>query len=361
MGGFAKSETSESLKFVNEGFEKGGKSVKFFLMIGLALSLTACQSKSKKTELPAEVDYLQSKDASVILSQGYNRSAVFSSDGDKIYYISKNRRGHQNSQIHEYDLTLQSDRRITFQDGEIFSVVPGEGDQIIYASNTDEIKEEPFAREQDSRYLKADLYSSDLYGNEIARLTQSPGYEGDMIFVPQKKQVLFTSMRSGVPGLYWLNLSTGRTTSFVVDKERAVRSPVLSPDGKNFFWVQEDPKDKTQSIITSPWPGKGSKIVKTLKGQIKNLAIKSTGQVVYSWQPDGSDLSQIDIYDADKACTQTLLKSKLNFSEPQFSVNNPNLMIFRVANNDKSQIYRWQIPVDLGPCNEQPPSDTLKK
>jgi hypothetical protein len=36
-------------------------------------------------------------------------------------------------------------------------------------------------------------------------------------------------------------------------------------------------------------------------------------------------------------------------------------MLFRVAGADKSQVYRWDLPVDLGPCNEQAPQDTLKK
>ncbi|HEY8271329.1 MAG TPA: hypothetical protein VIG33_10615, partial [Pseudobdellovibrionaceae bacterium] len=112
--------------------------VKLFLLTGLCMGIFACQSRSKKAELPAEVDYLQTKDASVVLSQGYNRSAVFSEDGEKIFYISKNRKGHKNTQIHEYDLTMQKDRRITFQDGDILTLFPLENDQILYSSTTDE-------------------------------------------------------------------------------------------------------------------------------------------------------------------------------------------------------------------------------
>jgi Tol biopolymer transport system component len=361
MGGTEKSEAGESFKFINQGFNEGGNCVRFFLMCGFCMTLLACQSKSKKTELPAEVDYLQSKDASIILSQGYNRSAVFSDDGDKIFYISKNRKGHKNTQIHEYDLTLQTDRRMTFQDGEVLSVIPLNDQIIVYASNTDEIKEEPFAGEKDPSYPKAEIYQSDMFGAEITRLTNNSGFDGEMIYVPGKKQLLFVSLRSGLPGLYWLDLQTEKVTPFYVDKEKVQRSPALSDDGKSIYWIEEDAKDKMNSIVTATILGKNRKVVRSLKGTIKSVLPNRTGQVVYSWLPEGAEFSQVDYFDAEKTCTQTLLKSKLNFSEPQFSVKNPNLMIFRVSNNDKSQIYRWQLPVDLGPCNEQVPSDTMKK
>jgi Tol biopolymer transport system component len=335
--------------------------VRLFLLGGLCIALLACQSKAKKTELPAEVDYLQAKDAGVILAQGYNRSAVFSDDGDKIYYISKNRKGHKNNQIHEYDLILQSDRRLTFQDGDVFSVVPLNDQDIIYASNTDEIKEEPFAKDQDARFPRAEMYQSDSYGSEITRLTHTPGFDGEMIYVPSKKQLLFVSLRTGLPGLFWLDLSTEKVVPFAVDKEKVQRSPALSLDEKSIYWIEEDAKEKTNSIVTATVLGKNRKLVKTLKGSVKNVLPSKNGQIIYSWLPEGAEFSQIDTFDGEKTCTQTLLKSKLNFSEPQFSVKNPNLLIFRVFNNDKSQIYRWQMPLDLGPCNEQAPSDTLKK
>lgn len=335
--------------------------MRLFFQCGLLLALLACQSKPKKTELPAEVDYLQSKDAGVILAQGYNRSAVFSEDGDKIFYVSKNRLGHKNSQIHEYDLFLQTDRRLTFQDGEVFGVVPLNDRQIIYSSNTDEIKEAPFTKDMDPRFPKAEIYLSDLLGSEITRLTNSPGFDGEMIWVPAKKQVLMTSVRSKIPGLYWLNLESEKVSPFAVDKEKTQRSAALSIDGKFIYWIEEDPKAQTSSILSAPIHGKARAVFKTLTGSVTKVLPSKNNQVIYSWLPDKADFYQIDIYDGTKNCTQTLLKSKLQFGEPQFSVKNPSVIIFRVSNNDKSQIYRWQLPIDLGPCNEQGTSDTLAK
>lgn len=335
--------------------------MRFFFLTGLCMALLACQSKTKKPELPAEVDYLQSKDASVVLSQGYNRSAVFSIDGEKIYYVSQNRKGHKNTQIHEYDLTMQRDRRVTFQDGEVLSVFPLEKDQILYSSTTDEIKEQPFAVDADPRYPKAEIYHSDPYGNDIGRLTNSPGFDGEMLYVPAKKQMLFTSTRQETPGLYWLDLDTDKVIIFQFDRARPQRSASLAPDGKTLYWVEEDLVDKTQNIVTSTVWGKNRAVVRNLKGVIHSVVMNKKNELVYSWTPEGAEFSQIDLYEEAKLCTQTLLKNKLNFSEMQFSVKNPNLMLFRVAGADKSQVYRWDLPVDLGPCNEQAPQDTLKK
>lgn len=328
---------------------------------GLCVALVACQSNSKKSELPAEVDYLQSKDASVVLSQGYNQGAVFSEDGEKIFYISKDRRGHKNTQIHEYDLTMQRDRRLTFQDGDILGVTPLNNSQILYASTTDEIKEQPFAKDPNPRYPRSEIYLSDLFGNDIQRLTNWPGFDGEMIYVPAKQQILFTSVRQGIPGLYWLQPEGNKVVPFQFHKERPQRSASLSPDGKKIFWIEEDLISQNQNIVASTIRGQDRKIVRNLKGQIHNIVVSRKNELIYSWTPEGAEHSQVDMFDETKLCTQTLLKSKLNFSEMQFSVKNPNLMIFRVAGADKSQVYRWDLPVDLGPCNEQAPSDTLKK
>ena len=322
------------------------------ILFGFSCGLSACSSKNRKPDLPAEVDYLQTKDASIVLSQGYNRGAVFSEEGDKIFYISRDRKGHKNTQIHEYDLTLQADRRLTYQDGEVFSVIPLNEEQIIYASNTDEIKEQPFAGEPNKHYPKAELYLSDLYGSEISRLTNSPGFDGEMIQVPPRKSLLFTSTRAGTPGLFWLDLQTDKIQVFAHDKVKPQRSAALSFDGKALFWIEEDLKEKSNTIMTSDLSGKKRKGVLTLKGVVNSLLPARNGLIIYGWQPDGASFNQLDIFDPEKICTQSLLKTKLNFSEPQFSVKNPSLILVRVFNNDKSQVYRWQMPVDLGPCNK---------
>lgn len=335
--------------------------MRFFFLSGLCIALLACQSKSKKPELPAEIDYLKSKDASVVLSQGHNESAVFSTDGEKIFYVSKNRNGHRNTQIHEYDLTMQRDRRITFQDGEVLRIFPLENDRLLYSSTTDEIKEQPFVVDLDQRYPRAEIYHSDLFGNHISRLTESPGFDGEMLFVPAKKQMLFTSGRHGALGLYWLDLTTDKVHPFQFELTRPQRNPALSPDGKTLFWIEEDLIGNRQNIVSSAVTGKNRTVVRSLEGVIHNVVLSPKNELVYSWTPKGSEFRQIDLYDGSKLCTQTLLKNKLHFSEMQFSVKNPNLMLFRVASADKSQIYRWELPVDLGPCNEQAASDTLKK
>ncbi|HEY8269246.1 MAG TPA: hypothetical protein VIG33_00035, partial [Pseudobdellovibrionaceae bacterium] len=226
---------------------------------------------------------------------------------------------------------------------------------------TDEIKEHPFVMDADPRYPKTEVYHSDLFGNDIDRLTHSSGFDSEMIFVPLKKQVLFTSTRGGIPGVYWLDLRTNAVLPFQFNKERPQRSPSLASDGKTLFWIEEDLIDKTQNIVTASVLGKNRAVVRNLKGIIHNVVFSPKNQLIYSWIPEGAEFSQVDLYDETKPCTQTLLKHKLHFSEMQFSVKNPNLMLFRVADSDSSQVYRWELPVDLGPCNEGSPSDTLKK
>ena len=76
--------------------------------------------------------------------KGQNKQARFSPEGRFILYISKDRENHKHSQVYEMDLDSREERRVTFQDGDNRdpSYHP-KGQQIIYSSSTDELKENP--------------------------------------------------------------------------------------------------------------------------------------------------------------------------------------------------------------------------
>lgn len=322
--------------------------------------LSACSSKPvdgpKLSAKAAPIGgYPLTIGATPYITGGYNHGATFAENVAKIYFISQLRHDHRNSQVYEHDLTLQTDRRITFQDGEVFAVTAAPDGGIYYSSNTDEIKEEPFAREQDYRFSRAEIYHSDLYGEEIERLTTSPGFDGEMIYVPARKQLLFTSTRSGTAGLYWLDPTkeSHPAVDFQVSKSLQ-RAPTLSTDGKFLYWIEEPlstAKERPpQNIVRSNVFGKGRVVVKSVPGIIKGLAVNASGKIAYAWLPKGAEFTQIDLYTPETNCNRTLLKSAMDFSEPQFSLKNENVLIFRGSLKENSVVYRWELPETQGPC-----------
>jgi hypothetical protein len=317
-----------------------------------------CQSKPASSKPAALTGYPQILGATPLLTGGYNRSAVFSLDGTKVYFISKNRRDHRNTQAYEYDLAKGTERRITFQDGEVLTIAPAPDQKIYYSSNTDEIKEAPFAAETDARFARAEIYSSDPFGEEIDRVTTSPGFDGEMVYLEAKKRLLFTSVRSGQAGLYWLQVEGNVVTPFQVTK-RLTHAPALSPKGDWVFWVEEEPRGTlpngkasplVQTLVRSTVLGRDRTELKAIAGVVKSLSVNGTGLIAYAWQPNGSEFNQIDLFNPETNCNRTLVKSKMDFLEPAFSPKNPNLLLFRGAFQENSVIYRWELPEGLGPC-----------
>ncbi|MEO0336167.1 MAG: hypothetical protein AAF202_07225, partial [Pseudomonadota bacterium] len=167
--------------------------------------MLGCQSKpnmadglnSSDLELPSGYE----PPALTALTQvGVNSKPELSHDGTKLIFLSSLRPTHENTQAYMLDLSEQSEKRITFQDGQVASVVFSPDDShVIYSSSTDEIKEDSlFIKEalqrmsgdEDSKSKKEDsklfwkaqpleLYSSFLNGTRIERLTKSPQYDSD--------------------------------------------------------------------------------------------------------------------------------------------------------------------------------------
>lgn len=117
-----------------------------------------------------------------VTQTGQNENAVFSSQGDRLLLISRDRLAHRQRQLYELKLEDRSERRLTFQDGEVLEATysPFDG-TIYYASTTDEMKEKP-------NLFYPDLYKGPWPLTEVyrirkedelhERLTQMTGFDG---------------------------------------------------------------------------------------------------------------------------------------------------------------------------------------
>ncbi len=362
-------------------------SIKLILFI-LITSTVHCASKTKKTTAastptypPAVIKPLKPVTKAVPTPNGYtlptlqaltnigdNNHPHFNSDGTHILFDSQNRPTHQQSQIYEFVLASMTARRVTFQDGNAThpSYLPS-GEGFIYASNTDELKEDPQFLSQIMEHYKSDLkpktnphpavrelptqeiYMSHMDGSFIRRLTNSPGFDGRPNVHPHKMQVVFTSDRGGKLELFEL-----RGVRFYLSKLSHGAAPVdeaqFSWDGKQLAWIE----------YTNDF--KSSKIYIGSETAAQGLPIELPPALYHdvSWSPDGhslifsanlSDAKNPEIYNYDLAtkCLRRLTYDEGVDSSPAFSPDGKQL-VFASNRSGSFQLYMMEF---------KPPKDCL--
>lgn len=324
--------------------------------------MSSCQT-SKAIQYPHTQDFLQIDGVKQITFEGENDSPRFSPDNQRLVYISRKRKGHKNTQVYEYSLLEEKERRVTFQDGEIRNPIYIDSHSFLYASSTDEIKENLIERSSANSTEgrpPMELYQSDLFGNEILRITHFPGHDSEPVLVHESKPyILFTSYRAGLLGIFKFDLSLHRrqTSYFLLQKDKERWSPAVSHDKKYVAWLEKDVGEKGIRIMVSPIRRliSGMFIAKEKEKEIRDLAfLPRSNSLIYSIQRDGDEISHIEVFDFEKKCTQILLSGRDSLVQPSVNENLTQIAVTRLQ--PTRQIYTVPMPQNLGPCLESLPS-----
>nr|BFD68516.1 hypothetical protein HAGR004_35380 [Bdellovibrio sp. HAGR004] len=311
-------------------------------------------------------DYLLAKGSKQITFLGDNNHPRFSDDGGKLLYSSRQRNSHKGSQIYEMDLVKNKERRITFSDGDAFDAIYISPFEILYSSTTDEIKESPLLNKNfDKEVPPSDLYMSDLYGTQILRLTQQPGYDGQSNFLPHpsKPAILFTSRRGGLTGIYRLDLKNLPVSLISAEKDKEKRFPALTLDTKQVAWVEKNLKTHEESLVLFKLKERIPSVLKSNEGEYRDLffAPRPPLRLFYSIVRKGEKHSQLEVYDIERQCTQVVFKGNDSLAAPTVSDESTERLAFTRNFQDKKQIYIVTLPSDLGPCLEPPAQATIKE
>lgn len=305
-------------------------------------------------------DYLLTKGVKQLTFEGENDSAHFSADGNKVIYLSRRRLQHKNTQIYEMNLQKNTERRVTFQDGEVSNPIYLNDQQIIYASNTDEIKENlapstPKNTTQD--YLGLDIYRSDLFGNDIDRLTHVAGYDDEPVVVTwPRPHLIFTSRRDGASGLFKYDFKTNATSVFLFDKNKDQWGAAVSPSSQHIAWLEKEKSKNTFRIMLSPLKNTKPVPLKEEETEFRDLHfIPNTTKLIYAAKQKGQDLFHIEVFDfKKKKCTQVLFSGRDSLVQPSVSFNGLRILMTRIL-KDTRQVYIVDYPEKIGPCLEPTP------
>lgn len=215
------------------------------------LALTSCRSKSKG-DAPITVKAADGAELVVITQHPNCRRPSLSPRGRRLLTICDHQKTHAHPQLYLVDVASGESRRLTWQDGEVTEALWVDENRVAYASTTDEIKERLFRTEaRPSRELPTELYTSDLFGNEIVRLTENPGLDGEMTL--EDSELSYVVSRDGKRELWRRDLSRPDVPAKLVPlRESGFHHPVALPR-RRWLWLATT--DATQEKFTLRWFG----------------------------------------------------------------------------------------------------------
>ncbi len=275
-------------------------------------------------------------------------------------FVSKNRSGHKNAQIYEYDLSESKEHRITYSDGDAADpqfVLDGE--KIVYSSTTDELKERPLLIRKNEKpeangnnEPPSDLYLSDLAGTEITRLTNHPGFDGQIRLTGTRDdEFYFTSIKDNVKQIFKYHLKS-KTITPLSDFSKAGATSVhrdFIALNNRFAWVQEvSEPDKKQKLFVATGTIKAGILVPIEAQTISDLqwvsgAAKGQEKLLITVTTSLKPRPQVMLLDPQKNCTRVLLSGeKFNISQAHLSSDQKRVAFMSTEIEERPQIMtKW--------------------
>ena len=359
-------------------------------LIPILLACGACQGSPKKdaTATPSPLKPPQAKALpgplpvvtavsgpalQPLTSVGSNSEARFSPDGSALLFISQGRPSHKNAQIYHYDIKTRLEHRVSYHAGDDRqpSYSPN-GQEILYSSNTDEVKEEPAAidhlmrsyfpegrkdKDGDPYAEASDLYLQTPNGRTVERLTNAAGYDGDGDFDSHSgHRIVYISNRDGNSSLSIVDLH-GHTLKKLNEGKGLKRSPRFSPDGNFLVWAQkaaDAPVEAPFKIIITDKDFKNPHLMIAsgeAETQMDPFWLPKGDGIIFS-SNRGSHYFNLYVSDREGKCIRRINKADFDEVQPSVSADGKHI-VFTSHKDGLSHIYMMDFPTS-GECLPQP-------
>lgn len=192
-----------------------------------------------------------------------NAEAYFSFDGTKLIFQSTNywpdrastkqaaiQAGLGCYQIYVMDLNGENVRMVSTGQGATTCgyFLPGDR-RVLYSSTHLNGPDCPPKPKREGRYRWAlddyDIFTVRVDGQQIQRLTATPGYDAEATISPDGKTIVFTSMRDGDLDIYAMNLD-GTHVRRLTDEVGYDGGPFFSPDSRRIVYRASHPRGQTE-------------------------------------------------------------------------------------------------------------------
>ena len=127
-------------------------------------------------------------------------------------------------------------------------------------------------------YPAYDIFSANLDGSKLTRLTKSPGYDAEGTISPDGKKIVFTSLRSGDLDIYTMN-ADGTNIKRLTSEKGYDGGPFFSWDGKTIVYRADHPKSKEE--------------LKEYQALLTQNLVRLTRAEIFMISADGSNKRQV--------------------------------------------------------------------
>ena len=214
---------------------------------------------------------------------GQNAEAYFSFDGARIIFQST-RPPYQCDQIFSMNgdgsnVKLLNSGKGRTTCGFFFP----DGKRILYASTHLASDACPPVPDRSQGYVwpiypSYEIFSANVDGSGLKRLTKTPGYDAEGTVSPDGKKIVFTSKRSGDLDIYTMN-ADGSDVKRLTNENGYDGGPFFSWDGKTIVYRAYHPQTQDE--------------MKEYVSLLKQDLIKPTRAEIFTMQADGSNKRQI--------------------------------------------------------------------
>jgi Tol biopolymer transport system component len=225
------------------------KSMQRLLAMGLALLVTLLHGPVGANEGEEGRVHYSGEDRLTNIRQltsgGQNAEAYFSFDGSELI-LQATRGDRECDAIYRMNADGSNMRQVSSGEGATTcSFIAPDGESIIYASTHLGGKACPPKPEMSQGYVwplyeSYDIFSADLDGGNLERLTDTPGYDAEAVYSPLGDKIVFTSVRTGDLELFLMN-PDGRGVEQLTDEPGYDGGAFFSRDGKWIVWRASRP------------------------------------------------------------------------------------------------------------------------
>jgi Tol biopolymer transport system component len=178
---------------------------------------------------------------------GENAEAYFSEDGRRLIYQATIPGVWPCDQIYTMDTDGSRRRRVSTGTGRTTCgyFYPGR-DRLLFSSTHAAGDSCPPRPDYSRGYVWAlyeyDVYSTDLDGGGMRRLTETPGYDAEATISPDGKSIVFTSVRDGDLDIYTMDADGGNVRRLTTE-EGYDGGAFFSPDGRRIVYRAHHPTE----------------------------------------------------------------------------------------------------------------------
>ena len=210
-----------------------------------------CLGKKPETTPPSFIER-HMKNVTQLTHDGDNGEAYFSWDGKKLIFQS-NRGGYGCDKIWTMNIDGSDLRMVSPSHGaHTCSFFCPDEKRIVFASTSHLAGDCPPKGQLPAGYVwplyPYDIFSMNLDGTDLRRLTDNPKYDAEPVVSPDGKQVVFGSQREGDFDIYLMNID-GSGVRRLTDRVGYDGGPWFSPDGKKIVWRAWYPETEEEKAL----------------------------------------------------------------------------------------------------------------